>query len=340
MKKRNSFIDLWRFIGMMMIMGHHQYYLGLQSFPFYYGWVFVEFYFILTGYLTTNHFDREQSCCLEEMCKNAVSYTIHKFVPLLPFVWTAMLIEYGRQAAEKFSAGVSLVGLVEYLSNLPMELLLVSSSYTKPVLVPVWYLSAMFIVFPVFCLLLQAARKHLLVVLSFTIPIVYYGAFGVADNWTFPLNLGRAFSAMLLGTLAFELNQAVLPKVYRWVGKWSVAAIQVLCVVCPILACYNMGQYLLRPIMLAFFLGIAITMSETSGVINLNSKLMVYLGKISMPIYLFHWPVAGVIAGLPMELQQQQKVGLYYVASILVSVAAYEIHRCINNYIAKRNMAH
>ena len=59
---RMAIVDLWKFIAAVMIMIHHLYYLSPafegKDYPGYFAWIYVEFFFILTGFFTYRHFAR------------------------------------------------------------------------------------------------------------------------------------------------------------------------------------------------------------------------------------------------------------------------------------------
>ena len=66
-KKRASVVDLWRFIALIMIMIHHLYIFGDPFTGEYcgrFGWIFVEFFFIVAGYFTYKHFRNTNSIIL------------------------------------------------------------------------------------------------------------------------------------------------------------------------------------------------------------------------------------------------------------------------------------
>lgn len=335
-QKRNALVDLWRFLGMLIIMGHHQYRLGISDYPLANGWIFVEFYFILTGYLTTAHFDRSSVQGLESMAQNAVSYTLRKFLPLMPFAWAAMLIEYGFQfVTEYLMAGKGISEIASFLCDLPFEMLLVNSTYMDPHLTPVWFLSAMFLVFPLFCLLLQAAGRHTLLIVSSVIPLLFYSIFGVFQYWHFPLHLLRAISAMLLGTLAFEANQLLLPRVYERLSRRWLTAVHLVCLLLPVFACWRSIGYLLRPTLFCFVFGTAVTLSGASP-LAFKNKWMVYLGKISMPLYLFHWSVAGILSVIPSGISKGALIFLYYALSVLAAIISYEAITRVRNHLSRK----
>jgi len=336
-KNKNHFIEFYRFIAMFMIMAHHLYHLGATNYPFKYGWIFVEFFFILTGYLTTNHFCKCFDLSSNEKMKNSIFYTIKKFLSFIPFVWLAVIIEYGIEIILNYKTMLTdISGTISWLSDFPFELLLIGSSYTKPELVPLWYLSAMFLVFPIFCILLQQKNKYFVTIVSFIIPIIYYGTFGVADNWIFPLNLCRAFSAMLLGTFSYYANDYLFENLYSRINKKYLTIIELLCFLFPIVACYKGAQYVLRIIVLCFVIGITISMSGKSATFNIKSKFMDYLGKITMPIYLFHWIIGGLIGYFLDGYYQEIRIILYYLLSIFVSITIFELYKIIKNKLLKK----
>ena len=57
-KKRNYMVDLCRFIAALMIMLCHLDLIGLDQYPTY---MFVDFFFILSGYFTLSHFAKMKS---------------------------------------------------------------------------------------------------------------------------------------------------------------------------------------------------------------------------------------------------------------------------------------
>ena len=93
---RMAIVDLWKFIAAVMIMIHHLYYLSPafegKDYPGYFAWIYVEFFFILTGYFTYRHFagrDRQ-----ENLVRSSLSYTYRKFKPFLPYTTIAITLQY------------------------------------------------------------------------------------------------------------------------------------------------------------------------------------------------------------------------------------------------------
>ncbi|MBP3646857.1 MAG: acyltransferase [Clostridia bacterium] len=329
-KERNSLIDLYRFLAMLGVMGCHQYHMGLSWYPFSNAWIFADFFFMLTGYLTAGHFRQTQLVSLENAGRNAIGYTWKKFREIVPFAWTAMMMEYAYQAVKIWmlpDQGIKEV--IHFLSDLPLEMLMLTGGYRLNVLVPSWYLSALFLVFPLFCILVQTLSRSVMSVVSLFVPVFLYALTVMDGNCLFPDNFIRSFSDLLLGVLAYELGSSMIPKVREKIGRIWLTLIQLICLVLPLVISYTDPMWALRPIMLCFVIGIAITMSQESCTRVIRSRVFLYLGQITMPLYLFHWTVAGILSEPSLHLSNDEKYWLFYGISIAVAAVAYELYRLI-----------
>lgn len=72
-------LELLRFLGILLIMSHHLYLIGyVGEYMFASCWVWVDFYFMISGALTAKHFEGYRS--EKENCGEiALQYTWHKF---------------------------------------------------------------------------------------------------------------------------------------------------------------------------------------------------------------------------------------------------------------------
>lgn len=156
MKNKNYHVELWRIIATALIVRHHTYYVGIDGpYRFRMSWIYVEFFFILTGFFTASHFDNQKSeACLNDKAKESIKYTFLKFSRFAPFFIPAMCICYILRyclIADKTSTE-----LLNHFGKFPLEVILLSSSQGSAVLGPAWFLSAMFIVFPLLSFLLAS----------------------------------------------------------------------------------------------------------------------------------------------------------------------------------------
>ena len=161
------------------------------------GRVILFYYWIF--YIQTFQKKENRGKTLEQQSKNAISYTVKKFLPLIPFVIVAIVIKYIALLLRNDGATFSSI-----MKILPLDILLLNSQ-TAELNWPLWYLSAMLIVFPLFCLMCQTKRKNTLYIVLFTSTIVYYfNFFNGAISYLGCLI--RAFFGMSAGVLVYALS--------------------------------------------------------------------------------------------------------------------------------------
>lgn len=198
--KRLSIVDLWKFIAAVLIMIHHLYHLGGQFTGAYFGrfaWIFVEFFFILTGWFTYHHFSTTDK--KPDIFRSGLKYTLAKFRPFLPYTTAAITLQYLVSAPYSFIKSGHVVRFLSHFNHYPLEVLLVGEAQqSEQLLVPIWFLSAMFMVFPIVVFLCQMKNKYLLLTISGLYSLLYYGQVQLS-NRIWPDDLFRALAGMLLG---------------------------------------------------------------------------------------------------------------------------------------------
>lgn len=124
-------------------MAHHLY----ISFLFADAWIYVEFFFILSGYFTMKHYASGEWESIEEKVEETITYTLHKFKRVMPYVAVAVLLEYSVDYIMDGFQGIR--ALLSMFENMICEFCLFSSSgLVSANVAPIWYLSAMFLLFP------------------------------------------------------------------------------------------------------------------------------------------------------------------------------------------------
>ena len=198
--KRISVLGLIKFLAAIAIIYFHVFPEGHSS----HLWLLVEMFFFITGYFTFKHFrkKRNRGKTAEQKSKSAISYTAKKFLPLIPFVLVAIAIKYTALILR--NDGTSLPSILKIL---PLDILLLNSQ-TSELNWPLWYLSAMLIVFPLFCYMCQTKQKHTLYIILFTSVIAYY--FNFFNGATDYLGcLIRAFFGMSTGILIYVFSREI-----------------------------------------------------------------------------------------------------------------------------------
>lgn len=312
-KSKLDIIELWRFIGCCIVMAYHSYTMGREhfSYPFSGGWVFVEFFFILTGYFTFLHFHNYEYTSINEMAKNAIRYTIKKFAIFLPYTSVMMILKC--IAAYKVEHRLSI-----FLDMVP-EMMLVTKG--DMLIGTLWFLYAMFTVFPVFCCLCQIKQKYCIYILALFITLLYYNNY---DSVIAPQYLLRAFSGLMLGVVVFFIVSLLRQIDFHKHEKIVITIIEQGSLLLVILITYK-NVCSEKFILLCYVIGVALMLSEKTYSKDFNSRVVKYLGRLSMVVYIVHFPIADIVNLFFANRSVEQKLVLYYVSSLGVSVLLYFI---------------
>lgn len=320
-RKKNGTIEISRFVAIILIMAHHTYHMGLGfSNPFKLAWIFVEFFFVLSGYFTVKHF-RSREDSITNPGKEALGYTLNKFKPFIPFIIIAVLIEYFCIFKNN---GISLKFGISLINDMPFEIgfLSTASSTEVPAVAPLWYLSAMFLVFPLFCLFIQIKNKYLFYFVSFLAPVLYYGAFGVSGKWEYPHYLLRTAASLLLGGVVYGIVESFKKVELKPITTVIVHLVNIGCIVSVIGLTYTNIEAN-RFILLAFILYLINVLSGRCILNSTSNPVITFIGKITMPMFLFHWPIGSLINIAIPNAGGKLKLIVYYAGTIILSIVLY-----------------
>ena len=136
----------------------------------------------------------------------------------------------------------------------------------------------------------------------------------------FPNQLVRAFAGLCLGAcvsmLSEKLGELRLGRGWRMI----LAMVEVVTYLIPILICYKHITFL-RGNLICFIVSVAIIFSGQSLIPDMSCKLFSWLGKLSMPLYVWHVAVVSVIfagfTGLSMTEQELIFWGRSFVAALV-----------------------
>lgn len=331
--KRQGIVDLWKFIGSIFVMTCHLNFLGFVNndiCSYFELYMTVEMYFIITGYFTFSHFQRKVAAVGQsEQAKVALWYTIKKFQVFLPYVIISAILKYA------LDYGLKYIDLKFCITNFPFEALLLSDAFAQTCSrnVPIWFLSCMFIVFPLFCLICQISKKYLVYTLSLLGVLLYYGYFGIRNVGGNPFGLIRALAGLCLGIVVYGVAG------YMRSARFNALQRVVLTVVeegVLLLSVYNMYFQTSTLVfnLLCFFVGLSIMFSGQSYTAVICNRLTDLLGKVSLVIYIFHWTVGAYITTF-FKTSADNKILLYYLLTLFFSFLIYLIVEKIRNNLAR-----
>lgn len=325
MKNRLMILELWRFIACITIMLFHSYFLGVEyrTVPFSEGFLYVEFFFIISGYFTFAHFTKINNNSLDSIAKNSIIYTLKKFSYFLPYIIIMVLIMNTYNYVLDKNRG-----LHSFLDMIREILLISRSDGNVGVL---WYLSAMFIVFPLFCCFCQIKSKYFTYIISIFYCIYYYERYVSAVDY--PDHLYRALAGLLLGVIVYFFVSIIKQINFSKLGKVIITLIEQGSLILALYFIYSNKEYTLRIIIECFIIGLSIMLSRKSYTANINCKIFGFLGKISFVIYLTHFPIFNIIQTHFSEIAFKYKLLIAVSISIVFSLLLYVLVENIRKYI-------
>lgn len=347
MNKRFSIVDLWKFIASIMIMYHHLFHLGHPFNGKFHGeftWIYVEFFYILTGYFTYKHFYKLQiSQKKMDICKQSLRYTLNKFVPFLPYTTIAISLQYliTSPMTSLFNNPKLFFG---HFYNYPFEIFLIGDAVKmNQLVIPIWFLSAMLLVFPAVTLICQIRNKYLVLMISGLYPLFYFGQISFGSR-TWPNDIFRALGGMLLGICVYIIADLIKTKKVK-TGQVSfkfsilLTVIELGGMLFTVAVTVLNVQELDKVIVCIFAVCIGIMLSGYSLTSRINSNFISYLGKISLPIYIFHWTVGTAINKVNeiIALSIPVKLTAYFAGTIIVAIALYSLITMIKKRRLKLN---
>ena len=308
-------IELMRFLVMLLIMGHHLYHIGLEgAYLTRNCWVWVDFYFIISGAFTYAHF-QVHSKVADGEGSEALAYTLRKFKKFLIPVISTVVIQYCLDALTQMQCW-NVKEFIKGMLYLPYEVMFLSSSgIVNPMVAPIWYLSAMFIVLPLVAYLIQA-HKELWKIVAFTLPILYFGHKGVNTDRAWPNDMVRAFVCLSLGTIVYLLAAQIKKLPDNRVSKGLFSALEIMSVIVAMyISIFN--KPFLNLMELLFVIICVFMLSGRTISASWSAKIIFVLGSLSMPMYIFHWTIGSVAVLLTKNIAK--RLFIYFMGTIVIS---------------------
>ena len=273
---------------------------------------------MVMGYFTCKHFMHKDGG--GKASQNAIVYTLNKFISYMPYVLVAVVIEYVYEALPLLEQGLK--PFLKCFKEMPLELLLLSDSIVGGSMhvVPLWFLSSAFIIFPWFCCIMQMKDKYMLALISWTVPVMYYGYIGVSGEHTYPVNLLRVFAGLMLGAFIYFVSikisglKNVSYKMVFWMSL--IEGVSFLFVLMSIFKNWQFQRWSL----MAFTVGNILMFSGTTLSSRIKAKWIILLRKISMPMYIVHWSVITVINYYFADKSYMHNVIIFYIATFSIAL--------------------
>lgn len=293
-KVRNGKIDFYKFIFSLVVMYYHfSFATDCPEEIFKKGYIAVEFFFIVSGFLFASSLSRYndvngtiiKDSLSFSLKKYASVFSYHIFACIITFIYTAFLFQW--------NFNLIIANIVNILPNI---LLIQMFGFDHMRFVKhEWYISAMLIVMFV---LTPIIMKNYKLFVRCIAPVVsmfcfgylfnHYNSINVTTEWTGFVYAGliRALADICLGCVCFEIyKNGILEKI----GKVALFFIEFACLALTLAYCNNMMKSNLDYV-IVFMAAVCVTaaFSSKTSINILNNKVVYFLGQLSFAVYINH----------------------------------------------------
>lgn len=308
-KKRNGKIELYRFIFAIFVLLFHfeKYFIGPAPLDkgihlafFRHGSIGVEFFFLLSGFFMARSVEKAIKNSGEEKLEpvECIQFMWKKYTSVFPYHVVAFIFSFITYAmVEQFNWKESILKLIDSVPNFFL-IQMSGISFTNPNHVE-WYISCMFLAM---CVLYPIARKYYKMLYQYVGPVFSLFVIGYmiytthaltgVQVWTgfwFKSTL-RAVVEIILGGTCYEISKVIRSSEAFENGRYHISFIMAelvsfagvtVFVISTVAAKYEVYALVL--------LMVLVTIAGSDKGISheiLNSRFCLFLGKLSLPIYL------------------------------------------------------
>ena len=318
-KNRISILGLLKFIASLFIVWRHmRFILGTSEYRFNSSYIFVEFFLMISGYFAYRFAKKIIRNSTERKIGLALNYTKKQYLSLLSLIIVGTLMSLLTCIIVERPTYRGIFELIKEgtFSVLPF------AAFIRGDNVPIWYLSAYFLILPFFILLASSNKKKAVTLLVSTLVICYY------CSMPYPYTSGmacllRAFVGLSCGIII----DVVAEKIRHLKVKNSV--LYLLFVACilmvPLLIAPSDANYLVGNcgtplVIILFILALSILISGRTPLTSINSKILDFLESISTIIYLIHYPIILFLANFTIGSNPFVRVLIVYIITLILSL--------------------
>lgn len=327
-KKENHEIELLRFaFCLLVVLGHfHWTFSSLEHFEN--GWIGVDFFFLLSGLLmarsVSGRMDSE-SVDSQQLVSDTKNFVLRKIGGFYKYFLAAIILNYilGLTVYQWTAKAL----LTELVWDIPKLLLVNMFGMYPNATDPTWYLSAMTISI---CLLYPILRRRYKIASNLIFPSFGFILMGIQfvksrnvsqiTDW-YGIAYGgliRGISLIALGVWCFEISKSLSSICVTKLAKVVLTLLKCLCylsVFAYALMKNAWGDCYIAAILLCM---IAITLSWTTLTYTIKpNAICKLLGKVSLPIYLYHSPIKDAITH---EIGTGKSAGIVFLVLLLTLI--------------------
>lgn len=329
--QRNQLVEVCRFVAAMLIVCHHSNVLGARS-HFVGGWVFVEFFFLLTGYFTALHVTRSMPC--DDCSQEAFRYVKEKVVRLVPFAWTGIALGIvATLIAPDQTNSVLRIAL-----SIPYNLLFLKgapiSAGSMSFNTPLWYLTMIILFLPPLIVAMRKVPQAYKYLLCWIVPVLLLSCnmvvIGKLSAWEmgYP-RLIRGLADLMLGTALYYLAEWIHECAsIRMMLAIRVAGIALFVGVSLIaVMLHDEGAQISSELVLLTCLATLLLLANGRNYLVSREvrSVCLHLGALSMPVFCLHYPILQIVQACEPALSYGTKLILSIAITIALSEALMQV---------------
>ncbi|GAA0077153.1 hypothetical protein UT300005_15310 [Clostridium sp. CTA-5] len=288
--EKNKYIQFWRFIFTITVVLFHISNSTALIYPqFFKGYLVVDFFFILSGYLLMNTFNKID--CRGNIWNQAVRIIKKKIFNFMPLWYITLFIVFFYRV-HIYNSIYTKQQITEYIGGVVPEFFMLNGIFTVQLHAngPSWYISILLISSFLILILWAIMSKYKL---NYYIASLMIGSFGVIL-----INKHLVGSGLnnLLNGISFMLLGGAIRRFVEWfkprAGKYIILInlIEIGLIITLFLGLFNPDIQISRYLWTIIFMGIIIISFLNCTILSklLSNNISDYLGKISIGIYLGH----------------------------------------------------
>jgi peptidoglycan/LPS O-acetylase OafA/YrhL len=298
------------------------------------GFIGVDVFFVISGYLITGIYLREDGSVLKKF-GGFYSRRVRRIFPaLIVVLYSVFFLGWNTlYATELAQLGLHILGGSGFFLNIIYEY---ESGYfdtlsSKKILLHLWSLSVeeqFYLIWPLFLtlgIIFKNHKKILFLLISISFLTCAIASF-VNQEFAYYSLVTRFWQIGAGGMLAIYLFEDRSPTICEKVKTWGTPLLFILVWFSLSIDRQDVYPGYLSIIPVVITLGLLCQFSPGTIYWRLvSAKLMVYIGRISYPLYLWHWPIFAYMEYLdPQFANAEHRVGAI-ICSFIFSIITYEI---------------
>lgn len=342
--KRVGEMEFLRFIFSVIIVLHHsRNFVGNETSLFLNGAFAVEFFFVLSGFLLMKSISKLQTDS-QNLGNETAQFIKKKYLSLCP----DMILSWSIGAVATAVVGNYTIGAVGTMVRdgiWEMGLLTMTGIRMSTINNAVWYLSSMLLCMAVLYPFLRKYKNTAKLVVVPILTLLIFGYFAVQTKsirlpfgwagFTYRGNL-RAFADLGVGIILYQITEAFKAKRLTAFSKVLLTIVKYAGVVSLVAYMYvvrkpTIQDDLFHILVIMLVIGLVFS-NQTYGAYLFDNRLVGFLGKFSLPLYLSHYYWSRLLKALSASVGATQAMLLYLLLSVVTAAVVMALSALIKKY--------